>query len=58
MMQPPARTPRRMTSARRPRRHGRSQDGIRQEYYDGELRAAREAAERAAQDENRTEEQP
>jgi hypothetical protein len=47
-----------MTSARRPRRHGRSQDGIRQEYYDGELRAAREAAERAAQDENRTEEQP
>lgn len=30
--------------------HGRSTDGIRQTYYDGDLRAAREAAERARED--------
>ena len=30
--------------------HGRSTDGVRQTYYDGDLRAAREAAERARAD--------
>lgn len=31
-------------------KHGRKTDGIRQTYYDGDLRAAREAAERAKAD--------
>lgn len=50
-MQPQTRV-RKMRSPKNPRRHGRSTDGIRQEYYDGDIRAAREAAERAAEEDN------
>ena len=41
----------RVRRMRRPgRHHGRKTDGIRQAYYDGDLRAARLAAERARED--------
>ena len=50
-MQPQKRV-RKMRSPHNPRRHGRSADGIRETYYDPDLRAAREAAERAAEQDN------
>lgn len=44
---------------RQPGRHagaGRSADGIRQTYYDGDIRAAREAARHAAEADNQVSE--